>query len=392
MDLTTLAVFGLLIALVAAIFTLNRQRNSLVAYQLWVTSVQHSTDESADTMKKLKKRIGDLANISFDALLVVDDQRFVTFLNEAARELFNGAQHGQTLMTVTRAHQLDGLAQKAGISSDVLNDQIEIDGRAFKVRAARLEENAIALVLQDVTELLRLTRARRDMVANISHELRTPISTIRLLVDTLSSGLGRNPERDLKNLTKIAAETDSLQYLAQELHDLSMIESGKAIMRMIELPFNSIARDATDRLAAQLEKRKLTLRNMIEDDIRVLADPDQTRRVLMNVIGNALKFTPSGGTITVSANSKGGMVTIRIADDGPGIPPGERTRVFERFYQVDSARTSGPQGGGSGLGLSIGKHIIEAQGGHIWAEGVEPHGTCICFTLPLATAEAETSR
>ncbi len=241
------------------------------------------------------------------------------------------------------------------------------------------------MALQDITELRRLTRARRDMVANISHELRTPISSIRLLVDTLNQNIGRNPDRDTRLLGKIATETDSLQYLTQELHDLSMIESGKAIMRMVEIPFNTIAHNAIERMTAQIEKKKIALTNTIPEEVRVLADPDQTRRVLTNLISNSVKFTPSGGNITFSALASESMITIRVADNGAGIPLQERTRIFERFYQVDSARSSGPQGGGSGLGLSIAKHIVEAHGGQIWAEAAEPHGTCICFTLPQAT-------
>ena len=381
MEPTVIALVVLAVALGAALITVRRLATQYFIATLTIGSLQRAAKDTLNQLNMLDNRLENLANTSFDALLIVDAQRHVMLINEAGRALFSSGQPGQTLMTATRHHQLDNLAVRCAQLNDALEDQIELNGRSFKVRASRIANGSVALALQDVTELLRLTRARRDMVANISHELRTPISTIRLLVDTLSQSLGRNPERDLRQLGKIASQTDSLQFLTEELHELSMIESGKAIMRMIETPLNTIAHDAIDRMITQVEKKKLELLNTITDDVCVLADPDQTRRVLTNLISNAVKFTPSGGKITLSARTAADMVTVRVADSGPGIPPNERVRIFERFYQIDSARSGGPHNG-SGLGLSIAKHIIEAQGGEIWAEGAEPHGACICFTLP----------
>src|SRR5262249_34316743 len=136
--------------------------------------------------------------------------------------------------------------------------------------------------------------------------------------------------------------------------------------------------------------------SQIPSDLLVLADPEQTRRVVTNLLHNSVKFTPSGGKIIFEASENSQMATIRARDTGIGIPPQERTRIFERFYQVDTARTAktGGHGSGSGLGLSIAKHIIEAQGGRIWAEGAPsdgPGGACIMFTIPLADGKQEAS-
>jgi two-component system phosphate regulon sensor histidine kinase PhoR len=220
------------------------------------------------------------------------------------------------------------------------------------------------------------------MVANFSHDLRTPISSIRLLVDTLLQNFGKNAERDTRLLGKIAGETDSLQHMTQELIDLSMIESGKAIIRMIPVAISDIVTDALNIMGTQLEQKKLTVVDEVPEDIRVLVDPEQTRRVITNLLHNSVKFTPSNGKIRFEASTNSQVATVRVSDTGPGIPPQDRARVFERFYQVDASRTG--QTGGSGLGLSIAKHIIEAQGGKIWAEGGIPVGACISFTLPLA--------
>lgn len=328
-------------------------------------------------------RLLRIANSSFDAVIVINSEKRITILNDLAEGIFEveGSVIGDTLIGVTGSHQLDRLATQVVNNQEPQEDQIEINGRFYKVRVSWIDSGTIVLALQDVTEMLRLARARRDMVANISHELRTPISSIRLMIDTLTQSYGKNPERDLNKLAKIDRETESLQYLVQELHDLSMIETGKAIMRMIEIPFNQIVQDALGRMSSQLEQKGLKIVNEIPDTLLVLADPDQTRRVLTNLISNAIKFTSSGGKITMTASPGDSFATIRVSDTGIGIPPQERERVFERFYQVDSARSGNTHG--SGLGLAIAKHIIGAQGGKIWAEAAFPQGTCIAFTLSL---------
>ncbi|MHB8628246.1 MAG: sensor histidine kinase [Aggregatilineales bacterium] len=377
-------IVGLLIVVVSVAGLLRWQVWQLHARDVKIDSLQRSVRHAEAERQTTQQHMVALTDASFDGLIVLDKHRHITLINRTAQALFGldgQPDHLLTLMEVTRHHLLDDLATRTIESRDALDEQFELDGRAFKVHAERLGDG-VALALQDVTELLRLTRARRDMVANISHELRTPLSTIRLLVDTLNQRIERNQPIDAKHLRKIATETDNIQALVQELHDLSMIESGRAIMRLIETPLNAIVQDAIGRMTAQIDKKKLHVVNTIGDEQRVLADPDQTRRVLTNLISNAVKFTASGGTLTFSATPSNDQVTIRVADTGIGIPVHERMRVFERFYQIDSARSGGH--GSSGLGLSIAKHIVEAQGGKIWVEGVEPQGACLCFTLNSA--------
>ncbi|HLY24729.1 MAG TPA: HAMP domain-containing sensor histidine kinase [Aggregatilineales bacterium] len=327
-----------------------------------------------------------LADTVFDPVFVLDSALRIVTANRVAYETFNikGDAMGQSLIAVTQNHELDALSEKLLHGETVLDSQIEVKERTFRVRSARVPGPSTAsaiLVLQDISELLRLTRARREMVANFSHDLRTPISSIRLLVDTLIQNFGRNSERDQRLLGKIAGETDSLQHMTQELIDLSMIESGKAIIRMVPVRLAQILNEAYGLMTTQIEQKKLELVNEVTEDVSVLVDPEQTRRVLTNIIHNSVKFTPAPGRIVLSSARDGQMVTLRVRDSGPGIPPQDRARIFERFYQVDTSRSNQQ---GSGLGLSIAKHIIEAQGGSIWAEAGIPSGACICFTIPLA--------
>ncbi len=327
-----------------------------------------------------------LADAVFDPVVVVDPEHRIITINPAARSLFTDKLHvvGQPLIVVTARPELDTLVDGVLEGEAALESQIEIENRSFRVRSSSINlsgQVGVVLMLQDITELLRLSRARREMVANFSHDLRTPISSIRLLVETLSHNLGRNAERDTRLVGKIAGEADSLQHITQELIDLSMIESGKTILRMVPVNFSQILDEAFHVMNTQLEQKKLEIVNRVPVSLEVLADPEQTRRVIVNIMHNSVKFAPPGGQIRFTSSRRGQMVTIRIADTGPGIPPQDRARIFERFYQADASRTG--TAGGSGLGLSIAKHIIEAQGGTIWAEGVEPHGACIAFTIPL---------
>jgi two-component system, OmpR family, phosphate regulon sensor histidine kinase PhoR len=394
MTLTDLALVILAGSVVVLLLVLRNRAQKLRALNVEFAMIRRDLGKSQEWLQLSRAFFENLAGTTFDGLLIVDRDRRVTVINPAGCEMFGVKDQiqavGQTLMTVTRNHELDALVEGVLRGETGLETQIEINERAFRVRAHQtkgtVQPNAV-IALQDISELLRLTRARREMVANFSHDLRTPISSIRLLVDTLTHHFGRNGERDLRLLGKIAGETDSLQHMTVELIDLSMIESGRAIIRMVPVTMGEILGDAFSVMATQIEQKKLELVNEIPDDLRVSADPEQTRRVVTNVIHNSLKFTPPGGQIRFTVSCANQMATIRIQDTGPGIPPQDRTRIFERFYQVDTARTGGQGTNGSGLGLSIAKHIIEAQGGKIWAEAGIPNGACICFTISLADAE-----
>lgn len=383
-NFASITILGLTVTLIAVFFMMRRQSRHIHTRSIRIESLQRRLRYAEAQIERHDQALRTLIDASFDCLIVIDRRRHVTLINRAARLFFNVPEvpdHPLTLIEVTRQHILENLVARAVESHEQIEDQLDIDGRSFKVRAVSANDEAL-IIMEDVTDLLRLTRARRDMVANISHELRTPISTIRLLVDTLNQKVERGQTIDAKPLRKISAETDSLQNLVQELHDLSMIESGRALLRLIELPLSAIVSDALGRMTSQIEKKKISVVNQVADSLRVLADPDQTRRVLTNLISNAVKFTPVNGTITFDASERDELVTMRVSDTGIGIPTHERKRVFERFYQIDNARTN--MHGGTGLGLSIARHIVEAQGGTIWVEGVDPQGACLCFTLSSA--------
>jgi two-component system phosphate regulon sensor histidine kinase PhoR len=316
-----------------------------------------------------------------EAVVLLDAEGVVLDLSPVAQKLFGPtATHGQTLITATRSLALDELAKHC-LSGGVDCDRQITLGLAhtpYRARMAPLTPPAAGavLVLQDLSALQRLGRARRDFVANISHELRTPIASIRLLVDTLR---GNPLPADLRAqlLEKIAVENDALAQLAQELLDLAQIESGQALVRLIPLDLRALTDTLLIRFEAQAERKHQTLQLDIPPDLRVLADADHLQRAMSNLVQNAIKFTPLGGQITLRAWRAENDVVIEVADSGPGIPPAERERVFERFFRGDRARASG----GTGLGLAIAKHVVEAHGGQIWVAPSD-RGAVLRFTLP----------
>ncbi|HXV42799.1 MAG TPA: ATP-binding protein, partial [Anaerolineae bacterium] len=252
------------------------------------------------------------------------------------------------------------------------------------------EPVAVALAIHDVTELQRLSRARRDFVTNISHELRTPLASLQLLTETLLNGALDDREMAFNLVNKIESQLDTLNQLAQELLDLSLIESGQAPLKLAAAPLRTIVQAQVDQLLSQAERKNLNLEVDIAEDINVLADETMLGRVITNLIHNSIKFTERGGVIVSAQRLNGAAastestgenwIVVSVSDTGIGIPPDEISRIFERFYKIDRARNR--QQAGTGLGLAIAKHIVEAHGGRIWAESDGKTGTTFHFTLP----------
>ena len=234
-------------------------------------------------------------------------------------------------------------------------------------------------MLQNLTELKRLDAVKRDLSANISHELRMPIASIKALAETLAQGAIDDPSVAKEFLGQINAETDRLAQIVQELGDLSRIESGQTPLTKRKIGIGEIVTKAAERIKPQADRAGLSIKIDITSNLPpVTADRDRIEQALVNLLHNSMKFTPSGGGITISAVSSGDFLQVSVADTGIGIPADDLPRIFERFYKADRARS----GGGTGLGLAIVKHIIDAHGGKIWAESVEGKGTTFTFKLP----------
>lgn len=330
-----------------------------------------------------------LSNISYDALLVVDENKTIIASNSEAEDLFEDmALAGKHLRDISQISELEMMVEDVLREEDeTFEVQVNIGKRNFRVNAQVIRRDGhlfIALALQDISQLVRLNRARRDMVANISHELRTPISNIRITIDSLFLDEDKPKRKDsITSLRTIAHETDNLMWLVQEMYDLAMIESGQSIVRMVEVPLSELIDESVQRIQNQSEHKEITIVKHIPEKFHVLCDRDLAQRVVVNLIHNALKWSPKGETVIIGAVNGGEEVTISILDNGPGVPDNQVDRIFERFYQLDDSRS---QGEGTGLGLAICKHIVEAHGGRIWAEG-NGKGAGGRFLFTLLSAE-----
>ena len=374
---------------------LENLRKEIKAREEAISAVQealetfHATDEQPDEYKVALALT--LANSAYDALLVVDENTRVLASNTSAELLFGSNRlRGRLITDVTGLPELETMVIDAlANEEESFEEQIVFQKRFYRVRSEVIRRDGnlfIGLAMQDVSELVRLNRARRDMVANISHELRTPIANIRLIIDSLFHEQEKPKRKQSTSAVRaIARETDSLLWLVQELLDLSMIESGQAILRMVEEPIHEIVAEAIERVEDQSDTKEIEIVNETPDDIQVLADRDQVRRVLINLIHNAIKWSPPSEKIKVRAVKSGDEVTVSVLDRGPGVPEEHRERIFERFYQVDPSRSGGE---GTGLGLAICKHIVEAHGGRLWVEDnpemKDKKGGCFKFTLAAA--------
>ncbi len=326
-----------------------------------------------------------LADGAYDVLLLIDTGFNILATNESAEKLFNKSNlTGSSLKDITDLPELELMVSDALVNEEEsFEEQMMYKDRHYRVRTQVYRHNDrpyVRLAMSDITQLVKLNRARRDMVANISHELRTPIANIRLIIDNLFHDQDKPKRKDsISSLRNIARETENLMWLVQEMSDLSMIESGQSIVRMIENNLRQLVLDAIERLEQRIEVHNIIVQNNVPAHFMVLCDRDLIQRVLVNLIHNAIKWSPQGDTIIINAQNGGDEVTVSVFDNGPGVSPDQVDRIFERFYQVDASRSGGE---GTGLGLAICRHIVQAHGGKIWAEANIVHkGGRFFFTL-----------
>ncbi|MFN2544321.1 MAG: sensor histidine kinase [Actinomycetota bacterium] len=230
------------------------------------------------------------------------------------------------------------------------------------------------------SELASVERLRRDLVANVSHELKTPISALRARLENLLDGVER-PDPEV--LQVMLQQADRLSRLVEQLLDLSRLDSGDVPLAPHELELDGLVREVVSEVAVARAGHLVRFRDELPSDLpMVWADRERIHQVLFNLLDNAARFTPPGGEVVVSGGRVPGRCEIRVTDTGPGIPPEHLPFLFERFYRVDQARSRGV--GGTGIGLAIARSVIEAHGGRIWAESEIGRGSVFGFDLPIA--------
>ena len=342
--------------------------------------------ETLHLMATDRDRMTAIVNNMADGVIMTDTEGRVTLVNPATERMLQISQEeaiGRYLIEVMAEPEADGLLKRCLDTGEPQLGMVEraVAGKQFLWVMATPLEGGSLLIIHDLTELRKLEMMRRDFISNISHELRTPLSSIKVLAETLQEGGIEDAGVASEFLQKIDAEVDKLSQLAVELGELSRIESGEVAFDIKPCPVSQIAHQASDRVRPLAERASLELSLDIPPDIpSVLADRERIEQSLVNLLHNAIKFTPPGGRVGLSAEVHGDKVAISVTDTGIGIPADDLPRIFERFYKADKARA----GGGTGLGLAIAKHIVQSHGGDIWVESTEGKGSTFTFTLPIA--------
>lgn len=322
-------------------------------------------------------------------VVMVDSDGGVLLANQALQGMFalsDDEVRAASLPSLLRHYQLVDLWRRArnARASLVLVAEVPQSRRFVRATVYPLDEelDGQSLILfEDVTELRRLETVRKDFVSNVSHELRTPLASLKALTESLRAGALDEPETARRFLEHIETEVDVLTELVAELLELARIESQQ--MPVLRAPSDpcEILKKGVERLKLQAERAGLTLTVECEGGLPLIqADPPRLEQVLVNLIHNAVKFTPRGGSIKASVKRGGVAVEFSVRDSGIGIPVENVDRIFERFYKTDPARNKS----GTGLGLAIAKHLVEAHGGRIGVESREGKGSRFFFTIPIA--------
>lgn len=330
----------------------------------------------------------------FEQHALVPATPLTDFLNE--KSLLQLAQKCLATNTVQRTRYERGngeLSWQVTITPLATND-MTMPAQKVEQETHTIQDAYLVLTIEDMTAVQRVERVRRDFIANISHELRTPLTSVRLLAETLEDIIETNPEKAQEFVEKIEIEVQYLTDMVTELLELSSLESGHVILTIEPIEAEQLVREGMARMLPLAQRHRVVLRTEVaEGQTLVAADSKQIMRVLVNLVHNAIKFTPSGGTIVIGTNALPGqsLQSFFVRDTGIGIRAEELPRIFERFYKTSRSRTKndyiGLGRGGTGLGLAIARHVVEAHGGKISVESVVGQGSTFSFTLPLAIRE-----
>ncbi len=319
-----------------------------------------------------------------EGVLVVDRGRRVLAANPAAERLLDAAPGaGRPLLEVVRNVRLADAVDRALAGAGPQEEELELARPGEPERALRLRVVAFpgdrdpvgaVAVLHDETPVHRLERVRRDFVVGVSHEFRTPFTAIRGFAETLAAE-GVPPEKQREFARIILRHAERLEHLLADLLTLAEIEARRRPLELGALDLASLARDLVRQLGPRLEAKRLRFELVADDPApQPWADARALEHVLLNLLENAIKYTEEGGRIEVAVRAAGERVELAVSDTGIGIPARDLPRIFERFYRVDRSRTR--EGGGSGLGLSIVKNLVELLGGEVCAESELGRGSC----------------
>ena len=358
--------------------------------------MQRDLDRRLDQIQKNNERLQTVLGSMAEGVLAVGPDHTILLANDAGRQLLDFATPeplGRPLLEVTRARPVYSAVQKALATTGPVETEFDSPGllrRTLLLRATRLPGApcpGVMVVLHDMTELRRLENLRRELVANVSHELKTPLAAIKGYAETLRLGAVHDPEHNVQFVRRIEEQADRLHELILDILQIARIESGQESFELTDVPLAELIEQCCEQFAETAAARKIALAAELPPrELTVWADDEGVRTILSNLVDNAIKYTPEGGAVTVRANSDSDSATLEVADTGIGIAEQDQERVFERFYRADKARTR--ELGGTGLGLAIVKHLTQAFGGNVSLTSQPGRGSTFRVQLPRTEASA----
>ncbi len=371
-----------------------RGRDEIARLGEAINRMAKSLQNQMDALRQSERRLASVIDTMDSGLLLVDADGKVNLANRAFENMI-GVQArkivGKPYTQLTYPYELATLIDKCRETGGRIREELQVYYPEERILSAHFapmegERGTVGLVgvFHDITAIRRLEKMRSEFVANVSHELKTPITSLRGFAETLLDGAMNDPETCREFLRIIHDESLRLQRLVSDILDLSRIES-KLQLKWEKVPVGEIIESATKTVEEQMRKRELTLNVVLPESFTVLVDKDRFRQILLNLLTNAMAYTPEGGKVTVEARREAERWWIRVADTGIGIPEEDLPRIFERFYRVDKARSR--ESGGTGLGLAIVKHLVEVHRGEIRVKSRVGEGTEFKLIFPFKGKE-----
>lgn len=362
-----------------------------------LTFLAHKMDQVTKRHEMQQERLKTLIDNMGSGLVLINTRGDITLMNGACRKIFREntdewinklyydvIQHNE----VIRFIQDIFLTEKAERRQVTMTFQLEV--HYFDVYGAPIlsndgKLNGVVFVFHDITELKKLEQVRKDFVANVSHELRTPVTSIKGFTETLLDGAMSDPQLCEKFLTIINKESERLQSLIHDLLQLSRLEQSQFQLNLQTSDLRELVEDVIELLKNKADVKEIQMKSVYSGNTKLYIDPIRMKQVIINLINNAIAYTPNGGNIFVEVKELVDEVQLVIVDTGIGMSELEIPRIFERFYRIDRARSR--NSGGTGLGLAIVKHIIELHDGRIDVESKLGKGTTFTITIPKKTNE-----
>ncbi|MBN1375321.1 MAG: HAMP domain-containing protein [Dehalococcoidia bacterium] len=343
---------------------------------------------TVEALSSEKAKLSTVLDNMIDGVILTDLEGSILIINRAAGKLFGFEDKdvlGKPVIEVVHDHEVDDALKLSMQTNKEQSSQFEssVKKRFLRMVAAPVAEGKtgeILFLFQDLTEVRNLQTMRKELVGNISHELRTPISGIKAMVETLRGGAIDDKEAAGDFLARIESAVDQLTQTVSELTELTRMETGKADLTITSLNLNSIITEVVKQLEPLAERQKVSMSTSLAPGLpEIRADSGRIKQAIVNLVHNAVKFNKSGGQVLILTRADADTVSVDISDTGIGISIEDLPHVFERFYKADKARTKG----GSGLGLAIAKHTVLAHGGNIQASSEQGKGSTFSFCLPL---------